>query len=67
MNLGIQWHVPNADERAFVFEVLDLLLKPELQRLESYAQGEQGMSRSEVTSHSNPNPNPVTLTHTHTQ
>ncbi|XP_031434367.1 proteasome activator complex subunit 4A isoform X3 [Clupea harengus] len=45
LNLGIQWHVPNADERAFVFEVLDLLLKPELQRLESYAQGEQGMSR----------------------
>ncbi|XP_076141905.1 proteasome activator complex subunit 4A [Alosa pseudoharengus] len=47
-NLDIKWHVPNAKETAFVFEVLDLLLKPELQRLESYAQGEQDMNRDDV-------------------
>lgn len=44
-NLQIQWHVPNPEEVAFVFDVLDLLLRPELQRLQKYAQGEQGMNR----------------------
>lgn len=33
-----------------MFYVLDLLLQPELQRLQRYAQGEQDMSRSEVKS-----------------
>ncbi|XP_064173886.1 proteasome activator complex subunit 4A isoform X1 [Anguilla rostrata] len=47
-NLEIQWHVPSADESAFVFYVLDLLLQPELLRLQRYAQGEQGMSRDDV-------------------
>ncbi|KAJ8248283.1 hypothetical protein GJAV_G00240340 [Gymnothorax javanicus] len=47
-NLEIQWHVPSAEETAFVFYLLDLLLQPELQRLQRYAQGEQGMSRDDV-------------------
>uniref|UniRef100_A0A672NHH0 Proteasome activator complex subunit 4B n=1 Tax=Sinocyclocheilus grahami TaxID=75366 RepID=A0A672NHH0_SINGR len=47
-NLEIQWHVPSAEETAFVFYVLDLLLQPELQRLQKYAQGEQEMSRDDV-------------------
>uniref|UniRef100_A0A671S4I9 Proteasome activator complex subunit 4B-like n=1 Tax=Sinocyclocheilus anshuiensis TaxID=1608454 RepID=A0A671S4I9_9TELE len=47
-NLEIQWHVPSAEETAFVFYVLDLLLQPELQRLQKYAQGEQDMSRDDV-------------------
>ncbi|XP_016085953.1 proteasome activator complex subunit 4B-like [Sinocyclocheilus grahami] len=47
-NLEIQWHVPSAEETAFVFYVLDLLLQPELQRLQRYAQGEQDMSRDDV-------------------
>lgn len=46
-NLEIQWHVPSAEESSFVYYVLDLLLQPELLRLQRYAQGEQGMSRSE--------------------
>lgn len=47
-NLDIQWHVPSMEETAFVFYILDLLLQPELQRLQKFAQGEQDMSRSEV-------------------
>uniref|UniRef100_A0A673MA31 Proteasome activator complex subunit 4B n=1 Tax=Sinocyclocheilus rhinocerous TaxID=307959 RepID=A0A673MA31_9TELE len=47
-NLEIQWHVPSVEETAFVFYVLDLLLQPELQRLQKYAQGEQEMSRDDV-------------------
>ncbi|KAG9344464.1 hypothetical protein JZ751_011134 [Albula glossodonta] len=47
-NLQIQWHVPSAEEKAFVFYVLDLLLQPELLRLQKYAQGEPGMSRDDV-------------------
>lgn len=49
-HLDIRWHVPSTEETAFVFYVLDLLLQPELQRLQRYAQGEQDMSRSEVKS-----------------
>uniref|UniRef100_A0AAY4C4F7 Proteasome activator subunit 4 n=1 Tax=Denticeps clupeoides TaxID=299321 RepID=A0AAY4C4F7_9TELE len=47
-NLDICWHVPNTEERAFVFYTLDLLLQPELQKLKSYAEGEQDMSRDDV-------------------
>ncbi|KAL7869287.1 hypothetical protein AOLI_G00132750 [Acnodon oligacanthus] len=47
-NLQVQWHVPSAEETAFVFYILDLLLQPELQRLQKYAQGEQDMSRDDV-------------------
>ncbi|KAG7492479.1 hypothetical protein MATL_G00015050 [Megalops atlanticus] len=47
-DLQIQWHVPNAEEKDFVFYLLDLLLQPELQRLQRYAQGEQDMSRDDV-------------------
>uniref|UniRef100_A0A8C2H092 Proteasome activator subunit 4b n=1 Tax=Cyprinus carpio TaxID=7962 RepID=A0A8C2H092_CYPCA len=47
-NLEIRWHVPSSEETAFVFYVLDLLLQPELQRLQRYAQGEQDMSRDDV-------------------
>lgn len=45
-NLDIQWHVPSAEEKQFVFYLLDLLLKPELQRLQKHMQGEQEISRS---------------------
>uniref|UniRef100_A0A8B9HIU6 Proteasome activator subunit 4b n=1 Tax=Astyanax mexicanus TaxID=7994 RepID=A0A8B9HIU6_ASTMX len=47
-NLQVQWHVPSTEETAFVFYILDLLLQPELQRLQRYAQGEQNMSRDDV-------------------
>uniref|UniRef100_A0A8C1B7R2 Proteasome activator subunit 4 n=1 Tax=Cyprinus carpio carpio TaxID=630221 RepID=A0A8C1B7R2_CYPCA len=47
-NLDIQWHVPSTEEKEFVFYLLDLLLKPELQRLQEYTQGEQDISRDEV-------------------
>ncbi|KAL4641227.1 proteasome activator complex subunit 4 [Arapaima gigas] len=47
-DLQIQWHVPSAEEVAFVFYVLDVLLQPELQRLQSHAQGEQSMSRDDI-------------------
>lgn len=46
LNLGIQWHVPSTEEKEFVFYLLDLLLKPELERLQKHAQGEQDISRS---------------------
>uniref|UniRef100_A0A672S8A5 Proteasome activator subunit 4 n=1 Tax=Sinocyclocheilus grahami TaxID=75366 RepID=A0A672S8A5_SINGR len=48
LNLGIQWHVPSTEEKEFVFYLLDLLLKPELQRLQKHAQGEQDISRDDV-------------------
>ncbi|KAM6956793.1 proteasome activator complex subunit 4A [Aplochiton taeniatus] len=47
-NLDIQWHVPCVEETAFVFYVLDLILQPELLRLQKHAQGEQDMSRDDV-------------------
>lgn len=47
-NLQIRWHVASAEEKAFIFYILDLLLQPELQRLQRYAQGEQNMSRSDA-------------------
>uniref|UniRef100_A0A667ZGH3 Proteasome activator subunit 4 n=1 Tax=Myripristis murdjan TaxID=586833 RepID=A0A667ZGH3_9TELE len=47
-NLDIQWHVPCVEEISFAFYVLDLILQPELQRLQRYAQGEQDMSRDDV-------------------
>ncbi|XP_028809979.1 proteasome activator complex subunit 4B isoform X2 [Denticeps clupeoides] len=47
-DLQIQWHVPSAEETAFVFYVLDLLLQPELQRLQRYAQGQLELSRDDV-------------------
>uniref|UniRef100_A0A673LWV1 Proteasome activator complex subunit 4A-like n=1 Tax=Sinocyclocheilus rhinocerous TaxID=307959 RepID=A0A673LWV1_9TELE len=46
LNLGIQWHVPSTEEKEFVFYLLDLLLKPELQHLQKHTQGEQDISRS---------------------
>uniref|UniRef100_A0A8C1PZP3 Proteasome activator subunit 4a n=1 Tax=Cyprinus carpio TaxID=7962 RepID=A0A8C1PZP3_CYPCA len=48
LNLGIQWHVPSTEEREFVFYLLDLLLKPELQRLQKHTRGEQDISRDDV-------------------
>ncbi|TSK14769.1 Proteasome activator complex subunit 4B [Bagarius yarrelli] len=47
-NLQINWHVTSAEEKAYIFYILDLLLQPELQRLQRYAQGEQNMSRDDV-------------------
>lgn len=47
-NLQIQWHVASAEEKAFIFYILDLFLQPELQRLQRYAQDEKNMSRSET-------------------
>uniref|UniRef100_A0A8C2Q7X1 Proteasome activator subunit 4a n=1 Tax=Cyprinus carpio TaxID=7962 RepID=A0A8C2Q7X1_CYPCA len=48
LNLGIQWHVPSTEETEFVFYLLDLLLKPELQRLQKHTRGEQDISRDDV-------------------
>uniref|UniRef100_A0A8C8IE53 Uncharacterized protein n=1 Tax=Oncorhynchus tshawytscha TaxID=74940 RepID=A0A8C8IE53_ONCTS len=47
-NLNIQWHVPRMEETSFVFYVLDLILQPELLRLQRYAQGERDMTRDDV-------------------
>uniref|UniRef100_A0A3Q3IVD1 Proteasome activator Blm10 mid region domain-containing protein n=1 Tax=Monopterus albus TaxID=43700 RepID=A0A3Q3IVD1_MONAL len=47
-NLDIRWHVPSAEETSFTFYLLDLILQPELQRLQRFAQGEQDMSRDDV-------------------
>ncbi|KAI1887190.1 hypothetical protein AGOR_G00203600 [Albula goreensis] len=47
-NLQVQWHVPSAEEMEFVFYLLDLLLKPELLRLQRHARGEEDMSRDDV-------------------
>lgn len=44
-NLDIRWHVPSVEETSFAFYLLDLILQPELQRLQRFAQGEQDMSR----------------------
>jgi len=44
-NLDIQWHVPCLEETSFAFYILDLILQPELQRLQRFSQGEQEMSR----------------------
>uniref|UniRef100_A0A673CDK3 Proteasome activator subunit 4a n=1 Tax=Sphaeramia orbicularis TaxID=375764 RepID=A0A673CDK3_9TELE len=47
-NLDIRWHVPSVEETSFAFYLLDLILQPELQRLQRFAQGEQDMSRDDV-------------------
>ncbi|KAA8583909.1 hypothetical protein FQN60_015117 [Etheostoma spectabile] len=47
-NLDIRWHVPGVEETSFAFYLLDLILQPELQRLQRFAQGEQDMSRDDV-------------------
>ncbi|XP_034148171.1 proteasome activator complex subunit 4A isoform X3 [Esox lucius] len=47
-NLNIQWHVPSTEETRFVFYVLDLILRPELLRLQRHTQGEQDMTRDDV-------------------
>ncbi|KAK7902167.1 hypothetical protein WMY93_018936 [Mugilogobius chulae] len=47
-NLDIRWHVPSVEETSFAFYLLDLILQPELQRLQRFAQGEQDLSRDDV-------------------
>ncbi|KAG7241635.1 hypothetical protein INR49_025411 [Caranx melampygus] len=47
-NLDIRWHVPSVEETSFAFYLLDLILQPELQRLQRFAQGEQDMTRDDV-------------------
>uniref|UniRef100_A0A672JBW9 Proteasome activator subunit 4a n=1 Tax=Salarias fasciatus TaxID=181472 RepID=A0A672JBW9_SALFA len=47
-NLDIRWHVPSTEEISFAFYLLDLILQPELQRLQRFAQGDQDMSRDDV-------------------
>uniref|UniRef100_A0A1A7WAV3 Proteasome (Prosome, macropain) activator subunit 4 n=1 Tax=Iconisemion striatum TaxID=60296 RepID=A0A1A7WAV3_9TELE len=47
-NLDIQWHVPSVEEISLAFYLLDLILQPELQRLQRFAKGEQDMSRDDV-------------------
>lgn len=43
--LGVCWHVPGQEEETFVFQLLSLLLHPELQRIQDHVSGEQPMSR----------------------
>lgn len=40
--------MPSAEEKQFVFYLLDLLLKPELQRLQKHTRGEQEISRLDI-------------------
>ncbi|XP_075933535.1 proteasome activator complex subunit 4A isoform X1 [Anarhichas minor] len=47
-NLDIRWHVPSVEETSFAFYLLDLILQPELQRLQRFAQGQKDMSRDDV-------------------
>ncbi|XP_041866071.1 proteasome activator complex subunit 4A isoform X1 [Melanotaenia boesemani] len=47
-NLDIRWHVPSVEETSLTFYLLDLILQPELQRLQRFAKGEQDMSRDDV-------------------
>uniref|UniRef100_A0A8C4GY46 Proteasome activator complex subunit 4 n=1 Tax=Dicentrarchus labrax TaxID=13489 RepID=A0A8C4GY46_DICLA len=47
-NLDIRWHVPSVEETSFAFYLLDLILQPELKRLQRFAQGEEDMSRDDV-------------------
>uniref|UniRef100_A0AAQ5Y407 Proteasome activator complex subunit 4 C-terminal domain-containing protein n=1 Tax=Amphiprion ocellaris TaxID=80972 RepID=A0AAQ5Y407_AMPOC len=47
-NLDIRWHVPSVEETSLAFYLLDLILQPELQRLQRFAQGDQDMSRDDV-------------------
>ncbi|XP_056326451.1 proteasome activator complex subunit 4A isoform X1 [Danio aesculapii] len=47
-NLEIQWHVPSTEETEFVFYLLNLLLKPELQRLQKHTEGQQDISRDDI-------------------
>uniref|UniRef100_A0A671Y3T0 Proteasome activator subunit 4 n=1 Tax=Sparus aurata TaxID=8175 RepID=A0A671Y3T0_SPAAU len=47
-NLDIRWHVPSVEETSMAFYLLDLILQPELKRLQRFAQGEQEMSRDDV-------------------
>ncbi|KAF7220060.1 proteasome activator complex subunit 4A isoform X2 [Nothobranchius furzeri] len=47
-NLDIQWHVPSVEEISLAFYLLDLILQPELQRLQRFAKGEEDMSRDDV-------------------
>uniref|UniRef100_A0A3Q2P0Y9 Proteasome activator subunit 4 n=1 Tax=Fundulus heteroclitus TaxID=8078 RepID=A0A3Q2P0Y9_FUNHE len=47
-NLDIRWHVPSVEEISLAFYLLDLLLQPELQRLQRFSKGEQEMSRDDV-------------------
>lgn len=46
-NLDIRWHVPSAEETSFAFYLLEVILQPELQRLQRFAQGEQDLTRWE--------------------
>jgi len=38
-NLGIEWHVPNTTELLLVDRLLDLFLKPEIERLGEFING----------------------------
>nr|XP_046233652.1 proteasome activator complex subunit 4B-like [Scatophagus argus] len=46
--LGVCWHVPGREEENFVFQLLSLLLHPELQRIKGHVSGDQPMSREEL-------------------
>ncbi|XP_068596993.1 proteasome activator complex subunit 4A [Brachionichthys hirsutus] len=47
-NLDIRWHTPSDEELSFAFHLLDLILQPELERLQRFTMGEQDMSRDDV-------------------
>ena len=44
-NLSMQWHIPTRDEKLFVKELLDMLLQPELKKLEGVVQGTESPGR----------------------
>ncbi|KAK1171117.1 proteasome activator complex subunit 4-like [Acipenser oxyrinchus oxyrinchus] len=47
-NLNIHWHVPTSEEKAFVFYILDIILQPELVKLQRHASGELEMPRDDI-------------------
>uniref|UniRef100_A0A672JH14 Proteasome activator subunit 4b n=1 Tax=Salarias fasciatus TaxID=181472 RepID=A0A672JH14_SALFA len=46
--LGVCWHVPGQEEEDFIFQLLSLLLQPELRRIKGHVSGDQPMSREEL-------------------
>uniref|UniRef100_A0A672JGF3 Proteasome activator subunit 4b n=1 Tax=Salarias fasciatus TaxID=181472 RepID=A0A672JGF3_SALFA len=46
--LGVCWHVPGQEEEDFIFQLLSLLLQPELRRIKGHVSGDQPMSRCAV-------------------
>uniref|UniRef100_UPI00358F6C57 proteasome activator complex subunit 4 isoform X3 n=1 Tax=Myxine glutinosa TaxID=7769 RepID=UPI00358F6C57 len=47
-NLDMTWHLPTAEELVLANSLLDTFLQPQLQRLQTHAEGAENMSRDEI-------------------